>query len=140
MTKSFASASLYVIGDHLLPDDVTAMLGLAPTNVYKKGALKVPGRSDSAKYPTTMWIRSESSETSSASVLFEDILRSIPHGICIRDIDGVDDAFVDVFFAQAVPETDLNRAIDFEIEFHKAKLLAALGLSTKISFCNVSDQ
>lgn len=140
MTKSYASASLYVIGDHLLPDDVTAKLGLVPSNVYKKGALKVPGRSNSAAYPTTMWIRSESAETCSPSVLVENILKSIPHGIYIRDIDGVDDAFMDVFFAQAVPVTELNRAIDFEVGPHIAQLLAEFGLSTKLSFCNVSDQ
>lgn len=135
--ESLVQVSLYVRGDDLRQEDVSAALRMQPDQVFARGERKST-RSD-IRYSTTTWISAKKSRVADMNELLLDLVSPLPTDLRIPDITGVDDAFIDVFMTRAVPADRLSDSIEWSLSAEALFATARLGLRISFSVSNVES-
>jgi hypothetical protein len=112
------------------------LFDVTPTKLNRRGEPKVSGRA-SPTYATTTWKYSRKAESLDVSGTLIALLDSLAATTRPMDIDGVDDAFIDVFLARTVARGQLGSSIDLALSAEALVALHRIGLSVRFSVCNV---
>jgi len=134
--NSLLEVSLYLKGTELDVEGVSRRLGVTPTKVNRRGEPKVRAQ-ESPTYATTTWKFSRKAESRDVNGTLIELLDSINMTTRPMDMEGVDDAFIDVFLAQTVEPGELGSSIEWTLSAEALVALQRIGLSVRFSVCNV---
>jgi len=127
---------LYLRGDDLDPVFVSEKLGVSPSRSQYKGERKVTSTNCEYIAKIGMWALIEESDTSDTSVLSVHIDQLASKvgmgGITFRDIEGVQEAYVDVFIAADADE-DGEGTYEFQLNGQNVTVLHQLGLPVRFT-------
>ncbi|MDQ0009281.1 hypothetical protein J2T07_001458 [Luteibacter jiangsuensis] len=135
-SNSLLQATLYVKGADLEVDQVSVLLGVPPTNIYRKGEPKIRGR-DRPVYATNTWKLSLKRQSLDVSAILLELLAMLKPKVDPVKIQGADDVFIDIFMASTVEAGNLGASIEWQLTTDALHALNRFGLPVRFSVCNV---
>ena len=139
-TNSYLAISIYFVGDSLSPDKISRIIGVDPSNFFKKGEKKLPAHNKSAIYKKSIWILSIESNSKNISELFLELLKKVSTNTTeLLSLPGVEEIYADVFIANTRQSEALGDSIDFSIDTDVIRMLAKLNIPIYFSVCNVAE-
>lgn len=124
--------SLYIYGDHLLPEMISSGLGIAPTRAHQKGALKESKGGKSISMKTGMWELKSELKSLVLSEHITSIFSKLNGSIYLPSLDGVDAVHLDVY-ASGMLSGDGYRHLDLELTVEDMLMLSGVGASVRFS-------
>ncbi|WP_165488674.1 MULTISPECIES: DUF4279 domain-containing protein [Dyella] len=132
-----AQVSIYIRGEMLDPDALSDLLQIEPTKINRKGERRSALAHIDARYMTHTWVYSIKSDHSGVSDLALQVLSSFrDKHINVRALDGVDDAFLDIFYCEIPASGNVGESLEFSLDSQVIRVAAEMGLSIAVSACN----
>lgn len=124
--------ALYLRGDLLDPDLVTQSVGIEPSKAQRKGERLVTSTGHEVIAKLGLWALVVESDSSSLDAHLTRLADSLPPGLALSSIVGVEEAYVDIFVALA-SDTDGDARCELDVSPKSLELLARLGLPVRIT-------
>lgn len=133
--ENYISVGIYLLGDELLPSDVTRILGIEPSDARVKGEKRKPSKGPINTATTGRWVFLSDHEMEVDSDDLADHIRYIAEvfknkGDDIKKLKGVDRAFIDIYFGSGLNE-DPRFSYDFSVE--EIQFFSSLSLPLEIT-------
>ena len=125
--------AIYLRGDDLDPDHVSTVLGIAPSKSQSKGQKKVTSTNQVVVAKIGLWALVAETKSSDLPVLIQELALKIgDHGPVLTGIDGVEEAYVDVFVATHVDD-DGGGTCEFQLSQENVRALDRLGMPVRFT-------
>lgn len=135
---SLCRTSLYLRGDDLLPDQISNLVGLEPTEAHRKGKTWTTSSNKQVVEKTGVWSWTRSIETEDVAGVLVEFLAALPSEVQFGTLPGVREAYLDVFIASGTDEYGGGES-QLIIDPQCLSRLAALGLPLQLTFDVVKD-
>lgn len=135
---SLCRTSLYLRGDDLLPDQISSLVGLEPTEAHRKGKTWTTSSNKQVVEKTGAWSWTRSIETEDVAGVFSEFLAALPSGVQFRALPGVREAYLDVFVANGADEHGGGES-QLILDPQCLNRLASIGLPLQLTFDVVPD-
>lgn len=135
------SVSIFMKGDDLIPSQISAILGVKPTEAHRRGDIWMSPRGKTYTRSTGVWVWGTKQDSESATVA---------HGIqrlwqefhstaeCINSLPGVEMCWVDIFVC------DVSSSISTEVKFaltpDTLQKLYEIGLPVELTIGTVESE
>ncbi len=130
--------AIYLRGDELEPSSVTTLLGVQPTRAQYKGQKSVTSTNREVIAKTGMWVLAATTTSADLSELISELAEKVgAKGSSLKEIAGVQDAYVDVFIAVDAEE-DGGGNCEFQLASQDIVTLETLGLPIRFSVAVVN--
>jgi hypothetical protein len=126
------SVGLYLRGDNLDPKSVSNKLGVEPSDSQRKGDKKITSTNREYIRNIGIWSLIAESESLSLSDLVSQVTEQIKSDdLSLHDIDGVQEAYLDVFIAR---DSDENHEGTIEFELSRDNIAEIARLDLRVFF------
>ena len=131
--------SIYLLGDELDPDSVTALLGLKPDEFHRKGKRWTTSTNREVIERTGIWVVSAKTTSNDLNRVIGDVASKIDaNAPFLMQLPGVEEAFLDVFIAIDA-DTDGGGTCEFELTPQDVAELTRLGLPVRFTVTVVKE-
>ena len=130
--------ALYLRGEHLDPELATRAIGVQPSRTQKKGERQVTSTGHEVAVKLGLWALVVEFEPPSLDAHLGRLAASLPRGGGLASIDGVEDAYIDIFVA-LVSNSEGDAKCELSISSKVLETLAGLGLPIRISMTAGQD-
>lgn len=124
--------AIYLTGEQLDPKLVTRVIGVQPSRKQTKGERQITSTGHEFTVTLGLWALVVEFDSPSLDAHLAQLVGSLPSGVALSSIVGVEDAYVDVFVALA-SNLDGDAKCELGISPTVLKPLAGLGLPIRIS-------
>ncbi len=132
--------SLYLRGDNLDPNIVSKKLGITPTTSHVKGGKRITSTNREYVAKIGLWAISVDSESRELSDHVSLLVSKIKvDGTLMRSIEGVQEAYIDVFIAKDADE-DGGGTFEFEMSQENISALGRLNLPIRYEVALVNKR
>lgn len=125
--------AVYLRGDALDPNHVSELLGVAPSKAQYKGETRQTSTNQNFVTKIGLWALVAQSKSSDLFELIDELTSKIKKsGVSLLEIDGVQEAYADVFIAMDADE-DGEGTCEFQLTPENLKALDCLGIPTRFT-------
>lgn len=128
--KPLIQVSIYLRGHQLNPEKVTRLLGIQPSFSQTKGKLTPGSNKHIARIG--VWALKIKSESRPISELIDELFVQIGNPTQLDKIEGVEDAHLDIFFAQD-DDDSTKETVEFALTKNQILKMSQLGLSACVT-------
>lgn len=138
--ESIIRVGLYLKGDALMPDLITARVGVNPTDAQYTGQRFCSPRGKERVAKIGMWSLISSRRGNDVSNVLRELLSGLPRGgMKLNELSGVEEAYVDVFICSDSPKDESSNESEFEIDREVVSFIYQLGVSIRFSVSFVEE-
>lgn len=130
------SVTIYLRGQQLIPEHVSAVLGINPSDSQKKGELHITSTNHHVIRKIGLWSLAAQNESNDVTEQIEELMKKIGQSsVPLNKIEGVDEAYIDIFIAI----NSNNETVEFELGEILLKEIARLGLLVRTTLTSCDD-
>lgn len=130
-TAPLIEVALYLRGDRLEPEAISRLIGMSPSREFRKGQLH--GKNDRFSAPVGLWVYSIKIDSIGVAEYVDQLIAKFAAiGICLSDLDGVEDAFVDILICRDNISGQVE-STSVELTREQIKELGKLGLGVQVT-------
>lgn len=125
--------AVYLRGDLLKPESVSQVLGVKPSRFQEKGELRITSTNRSFHTKVGLWGLISQSDSSAISDHIDELVSKLGNPVIpLKEIDGVQEAYLDIFMAIA-SDDEAEKTVDFELSSEQMEKLNRLGLPVRVT-------
>ncbi|WP_083459250.1 DUF4279 domain-containing protein [Amantichitinum ursilacus] len=125
-------AALYIKGDRLMPQDVSAALGILPTTSQVRGEARVTSSGTAFTIKTGLWAVVVERDSADVSAVIYELLEALGPQPGLATLPYVEEVYFDVFVA-GVSDEDGDGTCSLELPVWQVNALSTYGLPVRVT-------
>ena len=132
-------AALYIKGTELVPEDITAILGVSPTTSQARRQARLTSAGSTFVAKIGLWALVIERDNAGISTVMADLFEILGEHPTLANLTNVEEAYFDVFVA-TLSDDDGDGACEFQLSAIQTAALAKYGLPVRFTVTMGNDK